>query len=194
MHFPSNKLWKISVIIMDTLIFFCTLTGLFPIFVRSWRTKIYTYSIVMTTLGISLIILGALALTETYTEEEILILMKTMWNRKDLEVSSTRVELENFWNNVQMEYKCCGLNSSHTYYSDIPESCCASDVRPCTIDNIYRTYCFNAVKAYYANVLVIILVTATFTTSFVCLILIILAQFSKRVCGLSDMFENVSVL
>lgn len=130
--------------------------------------------------------------TEKYTEDEIFSYMKIMW--EDQYVSDTKVEAEKFWNDVQIGYTCCGLNSYDNYNSTVPESCCAKDVNPCSIDSVYRINCFNAVKRYFDNVLVIILATVAFAMSFVCLVFTILAQFSMRIFGLPEVFENVSVL
>lgn len=177
---------------MDTLIFFCTMFGLLPIYVREWRKKIRIYSIVMTILGISLITFGILTLTDTYTADEIFSYMKIMWT--DQNVNSTKVEAEQFWNNVQMEYKCCGLNSFYNYNITLPVSCCANDLNHCTIDNAYKSYCFDAVRGYHQNVLVIILSSVAFSISFVCVVFIITAQFSMRIFVVSHVSENVSVL
>lgn len=115
-----------------------------------------------------------------------------MW--EDQDVNDTKVEAEKFWNDVQIDYKCCGLNSYYNYNSTVPESCCGKDVNPCSIDSVYRINCFDAVRGYYDNVLVIILATVAFAMSFVCLVFTILAQFSTRIFGLPEVFENVSVL
>lgn len=148
----------------------------------------------MGVLGITLTILGALTLTDRYTEDEILSYMKIMWKHRNVSMTSVKKEAEQFWNDVQIEYECCGIDSVYNYNSTVPQSCCANDMKPCTIDNAYRIFCFNAVKTFYNNVLVTILATAAFVTSFVCIGLIVSAQFSKRVCGFSDGPENESVL
>lgn len=188
------------------------MAGLLPIYVRTWRKKLCVYSIAMAILGISLITFGVLALTgmdrislsvsttlfivlffaEKYTEEEISNFMKIMW--KDRDSPATAVTAEQFWDDVQMTYLCCGLNSTDNYNSTVPNSCCANDAKFCSIDNAHKVHCLHAVKGYFDNVLVIILATVAFVMSFVCLVLIILAQFSMRRCGLSNVSESVSVL
>lgn len=175
---------------MDTLIFFCTLNGVLPIFVRSWHTNIRVYSIITTILGLTLILFGILTIIDHKTDEDISNFMDKMWNDR---LSS--LEAQRFWDDVQNEYECCGFNSSFSYDSGYPESCCVNHVKPCTIDHIHRLYCSNAVKHYHRHFLVIVLATVAFTLAFVCLILISLAQFSKRICGLPiEGDESASVL
>lgn len=141
----------------------------------------------MGVLGITLTILGALTLTDQSTEDEIFRFMKIMWKGRE--------EAEQFWIDVHMEYKCCGLNYVDNYNNfTVPASCCANGVQPCTMANAYRIFCFDAVKGFYNNVLVTILASAAFVTSIVCIVLIFLAQFAKRVCGFSDGSQNVTVL
>lgn len=175
------------------MIFFCTVAGLLPMYVRTWRKKILTYSTVMTMLGISLIIFGILTLTDNFTEDEIFNFMRIIWIDQD--VNFTEAKAERFWDDVQVEYECCGLNSFYKYNSsNVPATCCAKDVKQCTIDNVFSIYCFNAVKEYYENFLVIVLATVAFATSFVCFMFIIVAFFSIRIFGIVEEPENVSVL
>lgn len=172
------------------------MTGLLPIFVRSWTKKIHVYSILMVVIGLFFFLFGILTVVDKNTEYEISDFMSIMWGNLDnMSTTEIKEEAEQFWNDVQMEYKCCGLNTSHNYETTvIPESCCTDVVKPCTNDSIYRTCCYDAVKGYYNHFLVVVLATVAFTLFLVCLLLIVLALFSNRICGLQNVDENVSVL
>lgn len=165
--------------------------GLLPIYVRTWREKICFYSTVMAILGACLIIFGALALAEKHTEQDILEFLTHMWEERDN--PAERDEAEQFWDKVQIEYTCCGLNSFYTY-NTTPKSCCAIDVKTCTNENAHKVYCFDAITNYYRTVLLAILAAGAFTMSFLCFVVIFVAHVSLRLFGLMNVSEINSVL
>lgn len=168
--------------------------GLLPIYVRTWRKKICFYSIVMVILGTCLLIFGVLALTETQTEQDILEFLTHMWENKDTPKPEVRIEAEKFWDDVQIEYTCCSLNSVYTYNDvNLPKSCCRIDVN-CTVEKAHKDHCLHAVTHYYKAVLHVILTACAFTMSSLCFLFVISAHISTRLLGLLNVTTNDSVL
>lgn len=142
----------------------------------------------MTVLGMVFFICGVSSFLDEHTEEEIKNFLETKWTNR--ETTRTGETGDPFWNNVQMEYMCCGLKSAHDYDGTVPDSCCADTLLPCTVDKAYERGCYNAVKDYYEQILVSLLASVSFVLCLICLMLIVLAQFSKKLFRLPNSFEH----
>lgn len=149
----------------------------------------------MMTLAATLIIFGTMALVEEGTETDILKYLASLWSER---VTDQKNETRTCWDNVQVHYDCCGLDSTSNYISTgasgFPKSCCAIDAQMCTSENAYKIYCFDAVKKYYTDILLFTLVIVAFAMSIVCIVLIISAWASFLICGLPSISSSNLVL
>ncbi|XP_068630007.1 leukocyte surface antigen CD53-like [Battus philenor] len=89
---------------------------------------------------------------------------------RSLQLYESRIDIAKLWDDLQMEFKCCGVAGRNDWVSNrIPVSCCHIDygtISPfvCTTANAYTAGCAGALGewlSYYAYVIGVIAATVT---------------------------------
>lgn len=112
--------------------------------IRESSCMVSVYAAFLFLLLVIQIIVGVWVLTSTEDVKEYANrFLKNLWKERHQPGN------EQFWNELQRSFKCCGLNTALDWLGETPASCCEPNAIECiSLVNAYKTGCAEAVRDF----------------------------------------------
>jgi len=127
-------------IILGSLIFLIAFFGCCGA-IRESHCMVSTYASFLFLLLVAQIVIGVLVFMNVDNIQE-------YFRRKMVHLWNDRANNQHFWEFIQSEIRCCGLNEPEDWRGNYPKECCPRDTINCgpTASNFYRTGCLPKLK------------------------------------------------